>query len=84
MLRNDPRLTAHIPYIGNMRVPYWCFGSEAFRLEHGCTPKLSKLKESEHHCPFASLCKENNTDSIEWHPIIVRVCMDVEGKDNRQ
>lgn len=61
----DGRLETHIPYIGDRRVPYWCFGE-------------CKLHEPRCSCCFCyQACEDKRLDLIEWSPIVARVYKDL-------
>ena len=57
----------HIPYIGSVRVPYWCFGESGKHLQckYCCDNSIQYA------------CKYRRFDAIEWSPVVIRVRSDL-------
>lgn len=62
-MMNDERLETHIPYLGDNRVPYHCFGK--FK-QDSCRRYRCLLHIQE-------ACRDSRFDLVEWSPIIMRV-----------
>jgi hypothetical protein len=65
LIKDERRVNeTHIPYIGNHRVPFWCFG------------EFNKNAKRCKHCFYIEIieaCKGKRYDLVQWSPIIMTV-----------